>query len=171
MRRFVSLFAILTTLFLAPLAFAQGETPTGTATCNFDDQKQLVVEYQRITLNPKKPTLAQVPFGKVWAPGGKPLTLFTNTPVEVGSRNLPIGAYTMFVIPTSKQWTLIVSKSTDMSGAYKDQDDLVRIPMGSGELPSPQEEINVAFEHIAPGECNLRLDLDKAGHFVTFQKR
>ncbi len=84
---------------------------------------------------------------------------------------LPIGAYTLFVIPTSKQWTLIVSKSTDMTGAYDEQQDLLRIPMDSGELPSPEPDFSVAFEHVAPGQCNLRLDLDKTGHFVPFQKR
>jgi len=171
MRRFVSYFVILVTLFLAPLTFAQGTTSSATATCNFDDEKQLAVEYQRVVLNPKKPVPGQVPFGKVWAPGGKPLTLFTNTPIQVGARNLPIGAYTMFVIPAAKQWTLIVSKSTDMSGAYDEQQDLVRVPMESGELPSPELEFSVAFEHVTPGQCNIRLDLDKTGHFVTFQKR
>ena len=171
MRQFVSFSVLLATLFLAPLAFAQGTTSTGTATCNFDADKQIAVEFQHVTLNLKKPASFQVPFGKVWAPGGKPMTLFTNLPIEVGSRVLSVGAYTMFVIPTSKQWTLIVSKSTDMSGAYNEQDDLVRIPMGSGELPSPEAELNVAFEHVGPGQCNLRLDLDKTGHFVTFQKR
>jgi hypothetical protein len=171
MRRFVSSLVILTTVFLAHLAFAQGETPTGSATCNFDSEKQLAVEYQRISLNPKKPIPGQVPYGKVWAPGGKPLTLFTNTPIQVGPANLPIGAYTMFVIPTAKQWTLIVSKGTDMTGAYDQQQDLVRVQMQSGELPSPELEFNAAFEHIAANECNIRLDLDKTGHFVTFQKR
>ena len=53
---------------------------------------------------------------------------------------LPIGAYTLFVIPNSKQWTLIVSKSTDTSGAYDPQQDLVRVPLDSGELPSPEDE-------------------------------
>ncbi len=171
MRRFVSFFITLTTLFFAQLTFAQSAASSGTTTCNFDDEKQLAVEYQHVTLNLKKPTSLQVPFGKAWAPGGKPLTLFTNTRVEVGARILPIGAYTIFVIPTAKQWTLIISKSTDMSGAYDEQQDLVRVPMGSGELPSPEADLNVAFEHIAPGQCNLRLDLDKAGHFVTFQKQ
>jgi hypothetical protein len=171
MRRFVSFLFIIVGLSLASMAFAQAPPSTGNATCNFDDEKQLAAEYQRVTLNLKKPVPGQVPFGKVWAPGGKPMTVFTNTPVEVGARVLPIGAYTMFVIPTSKQWTLIVSKSTDMSGAYNEQEDLVRVPMQSGELPSPEPELNVAFEHVAPGQCNLRVDLDKAGHFVTFQKR
>ena len=58
-----------------------------------------------------------------------------------------------------------------MSGAYDEQQDLVRVPMESGELPSPELEFSVAFEHVTPGQCNIRLDLDKTGHFVTFQKR
>jgi Protein of unknown function (DUF2911) len=152
-------------------AFAQ-DNPTGASvTCNFDEQKQVVIQYEPVTINAKKPIAGQVPFGKVWAPGGKPMTLFTNTPVQVGSRVLGVGAYTIFVIPTSKQWTLIVSKSTDMSGAHNDQDDLVRAPMDSGELPNPEASFSVGFEHAGAGQCNLRLDLDKYGHFVTFQEK
>jgi len=142
-----------------------------TATCNFDEQKQLVVQYQPVAVNLKKALNGQVPFGKPWAPGGKPMTLFTNTPTQLGSRMLPIGAYTMFVIPNSKQWTLIVSKSTDMSGAYNEQDDLVRVPMDSGELPNPEAGLSVSFAHAAPGQCNVRIDLDKYGHFVTFEEK
>jgi len=99
------------------------------------------------------------------------MTLFINTPVQVGSRMLPIGAYTMFLIPNVKQWTLIVSKNTDMNGAYNEQDDLVRVPLGSGELPSPETSLTVAFEHVAADRCNLRVDLDKFGHFTGFQEK
>jgi hypothetical protein len=147
------------------------ENEGASATCNFDAEKQLVVQYQPFAFNPKKGLSGQVPLGKVWAPAGKPMSLFANTAVQVGSHMLPIGAYTLFVIPTSKQWTLIVSKSTDMTGAYDEKQDLVRVPMESGELPSPATNLNVAFEHIAPTECNLRLDLDKYGHFTTFAQK
>jgi hypothetical protein len=84
---------------------------------------------------------------------------------------LAIGAYTLFVIPNSKQWTLIVSKSTDMSGAYNEADDLVRASMEAGELPNAEASLSVAFEHVAPSQCNLRVDLDKFGHFTPFQQR
>lgn len=150
---------------------ALGQDNPATITCNFDEQKQLTVEYQPLTINLKKPLSSQVPFGKPWAPGGKPMTLFTNTPVQLGSRMLPIGAYTMFVIPNSKQWTLIVSKSTDMSEAYNEQDDLVRLPMDSGELPNPEPDLSVSFGHVAPGQCNIRIDLDKYGHFTSFLEK
>jgi hypothetical protein len=172
MRHFTSVsFGFCLLLYFTCASFAQSNSASVTATCNFDEEKQLVVEYQPVTISLKKPIGNQVPYGKAWAPGGKPMTLFTNTPVQVGSRELPIGAYTMYVIPSSKQWTLIVSKNTDMSGAYKEQDDLVRVPMDAGELPNPQPDLNVSFGHVAPTQCNLRIDLDKYGHFTAFQEK
>ncbi len=168
---FACLFVLLFFVALPFGAFSQDNPTTASATCNFDEQKQIVIQYQPVTISPKKPTSSQVPFGKVWAPGGKPMTLFTNTTVQVGSQVLPVGAYTVFVVPASKQWTIIVSKSTDMSGAHNDQDDLVRAPMDSGELPNPETNLSVGFEHAGPGQCNLRLDLDKFGHFVTFREK
>jgi len=164
-------FWSLLSVALTGTARAQNDAAGATATCNFDEEKQLVVQYQPVTVNLKKPLAAQVPFGKAWAPGGKPMTLFANTPVQVGSRVLPIGAYTLFVIPNPKQWMLIVSKSTDMTGAYNEQDDLVRAPMDSGELPNPEPDLSVSFGHVAPNQCNIRLDLEKYGHFTTFQER
>ncbi len=158
-------------LLVASAAFAQDNTAAATATCNFVEEKQLVVDYQRVSVNLKKPLSVQIPFGKVWAPGGKPMTLFTDTPIQIGARELGIGAYTIFVIPNSKHWTLIVSKSTDTSGAYAEQQDLVRVPMESGELPSPEPQLRVSFAHIAADQCSLRLDLEKYGHFAVFGKR
>jgi hypothetical protein len=171
MHRVTSFAIVLVSLLVACGAFAQDGASAATATCNFDEDKQLVVEYQHVSVNLKKTVSIQIPFGKPWGPGGKPMTLFTNTPVQIGSRNLAIGAYTIFVIPTAKQWTLIISKSTDTSGAYDEQQDLVRVPMESGELPSPEAEFRVSFAHIAPDQCSIRLDLDKYGHFAVFQKK
>jgi hypothetical protein len=171
MRHVILSWLILVSLFLTCSAYAQTSPVSATATCNYDEDKQLVLEYQRVTVNLKKPISLQVPNGKVWAPGGKPMTLFTNAPLEVGGHNLPVGAYTLFLIPGAKQWTLIVSKSTDMTGTYDEKQDLVRVPMESGELPSPESELSVAFEHVAPGQCNIRADLDKTGHFAPFRKQ
>lgn len=151
--------------------WAQDDPAAATATCNFDDEKQLVVQYQRVPINVKKPLALQVPFGKVWSPGGKAMTLFTNTPVQIGAVTVPIGAYTLYVIPGARQWTLIVSKSTDVSGNYDEQQDLVRVPLESGELPSPESAFSLSFAHIAPQQCNIRMDLDKFGHFADIMRR
>src|SRR5437868_10679220 len=134
----LSPFRLAATVFIPTLLvvglFAQGTSSQATATCNFDPNKQLAVEYQRITVNAKKPVFGhEIPYGKVWAPGGKPMTLFTTTPMTIGGKDLPVGAYTMFAIPSQKQWTLVISKSTDTSGRYDEQEDLVRVPMEYGE--------------------------------------
>src|SRR5271166_3301892 len=172
MRRLTSYFVLTAFLFLACAAFAQENTSTATATCNFDTDKQLAAEYQRISVNPRKPLFGRdIPSGKVWAPGGRPMTLFTNTPVEIGGANLAVGAYTMYVIPTTKQWTLIISKNTDTSGKYDEKMDLVRVPMESGELPAAETQLRVSFAHVAPDQCSLRLDIATMGNAAIFKER
>ncbi len=172
MRRLTSYFVAIAFLFLACAALAQEKTSTTTVTCNFDADKQLAAEYQPVSVNPKKPLFGRdIQSGKVWAPGGKPMTLFTNTPVEIGGANLAVGAYTMYLIPTTKQWTLIISRSTDTTGKYDEKMDLVRVPMDSGELPSPEPQLEISFGHIAADQCSLRLELATTGAWAVFQKR
>ena len=164
--------SVCTLLGLVVTSPAQQDGSQATTTCNFDPQKQLALEYQQVTFNPKKPLFGhQVPYNKVWAPGGKPMTLFANAPVAVGNTTLPAGAYTLFLIPSEKHWMLVISKSTDMSGKYQPQDDLVRVPMDEAQLPSPQDALNAVFGHIAPSECNLRVYLDKSAVWVGFTEK
>ena len=172
MLRLASFLAVGISLLISGETVAQNSSPSETATCDFDADRQLAAEYQPVPINPKKPLFGrEIPAGKVWAPGGKPMTLFTNTPVEIGGLKLAPGAYTMFVIPNAKQWTLIVSKSTDTSGKYDENMDLVRVLMDSGELPAPEPELRVSFGHIAPDQCNLRVDAASVGNWAVFKQR
>jgi hypothetical protein len=148
----------------------QPSVPDLNTTCNFDSSKQLDVDYSRFELPTKKKAFGtSVPYGKVWAPGGKPLTLFANTPFTVGGKDISDGAYTMFILPEEKSWILVISKSTDTSGKYDEAQDLARIPMELGELPQAEPAFSAYFAHIAPDQCNLRLDLEKARAWVVFR--
>ena len=163
--------AVCVAIVLASAAYGQ-EPPGRTTTCNFDPDKQLVVRYQPMKLPPKVHVLGQkIPYGQIWAPGGKPLTLFSNVPIVIGGKQLAIGAYTMFVIPSDKHWTLVISKSTDTSGKYDESDDLARIPMQYGELSSRENDFTVYFAHVAPDQCSMRLDLEKSRAWVILQER
>ena len=162
----------LSVLLMSGNPFAQTTSANATATCNFDSSKQLAVEYQRIQVSPKKKVLGkEVPYGKVWTPGDKPMKIFTNTPVAVGGKDILVGAYTMFVLPEEKTWTLIISKSTDTSGKYDEQQDLARIPMQFGELPKAEPQFSVYFAHVATDQCNMRLDLQKVRAWVVFKQK
>lgn len=157
-RAFASLVFVALMLAAAPI-IAQ-EAATSSTTCTVDDNRELTISYQPVGFPGKKRVLGrEVPYGKVWAPGGKPMTLFTNTPLLAGTTSLPVGAYTVFVIPGERSWTLIISKSTDMSGKYDEKDDLVRMKMEVGELPRPAETFSAYFAHTGPTECNIRFDL------------
>jgi len=172
MRGFGSFALLSVSLLVTPVLSAQGTSSQATATCNFDASKQLAVEYQRMAVNSKKPVFGHViPYNKVWAPGGKPMTMFVNSPVALGNKEIPIGAYTMFIIPSEKQWTLIISRSTDTSGKYDEHEDFARVPMQYGELPSPEDQFSVYFAHETPGRCSMRLDLENSRAWVEFQEK
>ena len=170
MRSLNSCFVLVT--LLAATAVAHAQNQLSTVTCDFDSGQQLAAEYQPYAINLKKPLFGpQIPSGKVWAPGGKPITLFANTPVEIGGQQLKVGAYTVFVIPSPKLWTLVISRSTDTSGKYDESMDLVRVPMESGELPSPEAHLNIAFAHVGPNQCSLRLEVATVGSDVVFTRK
>ncbi|HVP49927.1 MAG TPA: DUF2911 domain-containing protein [Candidatus Bathyarchaeia archaeon] len=169
LRRFGCFVGVLFVCLAVVPSLAQTGASAATTTCNFDPDKQLAVEYQHLQFPPKVKVLgSDVPYGQVWAPGGKPMKLFTNTTVSIGGSQLPIGAYTMFVIPEQKKWTLIISKSADTSGKYDQTQDLARVDMQYGKLPQAVPEFTAYFAHVAAGQCNLRLDLNKARAWVVF---
>jgi hypothetical protein len=155
-------------------ASAAADPGSATATCDFSDAQQLAVQYRQLTI-PKKDKDnflgRQVPYGKVWQPGQQPLTLYTNAPLTIAGENVPIGAYTMYLIPNKKEWTLVVSKNTNPSAAYDPAMDLVRAKMEIGTLTSPELRFNVTFEHTGPKECSLRVDVADVGAWVPFQQK
>ena len=79
-RASISFVLAVSFLMILGTTFAQGATANETATCNFDTNKQLAIEYQGVTLDSKKKVLGnEVPYGKVWAPDDKPMSMFANT--------------------------------------------------------------------------------------------
>ncbi len=164
------IWQLLSVLLCIAAGTALAEEKTATATCNFNRAQQLAVRYRQVVVGAKKKVLGKmIPYGQVWAPGGKPMTMFTNTPVSVGAKDVPTGAFTLFVIPDEKNWTLVISKSTDTSGKYDEHQDLARVPMQVGSLSSPEPQFSVYFAHVAPDQCNMRLDLQKARAFIPFK--
>ena len=107
----------------------------------------------------------------MWTPGGKPMTLFTNSPIAVAGHDIPAGAYTLFVIPSQKEWALVISKSTDTSGRYDEKDDFLRVAMDFGQLDRAEDQFSIFFAHVAPEQCSMRLDLERARAWVIFQQK
>ena len=118
MRVLAVCFVLITHSFLA--AAAQQADPgdsTVTATCDFADGKEITVQYNGAAMSEKD----QPRNGKVWLPGGSPMTLFTQVPLTLNHQDLVVGAYSMYVLPNRKEWNLIVSKNAGFLCSYRAQ--------------------------------------------------
>lgn len=93
--------------------------------------------------------------------------LFTDTPLTLSSANLEVRAYSLYVIVGNKHepWTLIINKNVDPKAKYDPAQDLVRVPMEIGELPTPRHGLDVILGRTAPKQCNLRIYSGKVGAF------
>ena len=154
--RFVVVILSLSTL--STIGLAQSEPST--ASCNLDDGRQVYIRYNPISAKDK------VSNGKPWAPGGSPMTLFTEAELNLGGSTIPIGAYTVYPIP-DKKWTLVVNKNVAPGAAYDEKQDLARTQMETDQVSQPSDALEVAFAHVGE-KCTLRIYFGKTASFAPF---
>jgi hypothetical protein len=135
--------------------------------CTFDDGKKMRVQYNN------SPGKHEEEFHekKIWEPGGSPVFLFTQTALTLGSSVIPEGAYRLYIIPEKQIWTLVVNKNVNAGSKYDETQDLVRSPMQIGEAESVFKQPDLAFAHVGPKQCNMRLYYEKAGGWAEFHEK
>ena len=155
--------AVLISLLLTPWLAAQSDGATNsTTTCNLDDGRQVYVRYNAVPANREK-----IANGKPWAPGGTPMTLFTEAQLTLGTSMIPVGAYTVYPIPARDHWTLVVNKNVSPGAAYDEKKDIARAPMETAQVAQPSEALEVAFAHVG-ARCTLRVYIGKTASFADF---
>ncbi len=94
-----------------------------------------------------------VKFDKVWRTGADEATeikLFKD--VKMGDKTVKAGTYSLFTIPGEKEWTIILSSTLDVWGAYTydESKDVARIkvPAASGDA---LEVFSIAFKKVDKG--------------------
>lgn len=162
-RHFTVLILVLSGL-LAP-AVAQQAAADSTAVCTFQDGKEISIQYDK-SASVKKANLSS---GKLWSPGEKPMVLFTQTDLTIGNAQIPVGAYSVYLIPGKDRWTLVINKNVK-PGEYNAQQDLVRAPMDVAQISEPQP-FSLVFGHMAPKQCNVRLYEGKTGAWAEFHEK
>jgi hypothetical protein len=140
---------------------------TGSAVCTFDDGKQVNTRYNPVAVGRSE----GAPTGKVWAPGGLAMTFFTETGVILGNTTVPAGAYTMYLLPSKKDWMLIVSHNVAIDSKYDNNQDLVRAPMQTGELSQDAGQLKVFFGHTGPKRCEMNVDYGKSRAWIEFMQK
>jgi hypothetical protein len=90
-----------------------------------------------------------VPYHSVWRLGANEATeieFFRD--VKINNKKVPKGEYTLYAIPDTSQWTLILNKETDTWGAfdYDAKKDLLRVNVPVKKLTDPVNVLTICFE-------------------------
>jgi len=166
MRALLVLFVLSASAALPARGFAQAADNPDLTTiyCDFEDGKEVSAQYLA--------TAKEEPHaGKVWVPGGQAITLFAQTPLVVGGKDVPAAAYTVYLLPGRKDWTLIISKNTSLTAPYDEKNDLVRASMDLGEVNDVVKIPQLSLAHTSAKTCNLRVYIGKVGAFVDMNQK
>ena len=105
-----------------------------------------------------------VPFDSLWRTGANTanILMFSDTVFINGTKINP-GSYGFVSIPHQKSWTLIVTKQLNVTGpgAYKKDQDVVRVEANTKELSESIETFTMQFANVKNGSCDLQLMWDK----------
>ena len=156
--------AVLISILLAPFLAAQSGGNQSTTTCNLEDGRQVYIRYIPV------PAKEKISNGKPWAPGGSPMTLFTEAQLSLGTSTIPVGAYTVYPIPARGNWSIAVNKNVTPGAAYDEKQDVARAQMETAQVESASEQLEVAFAHVG-NRCSLRVYIGKTASFVDFNAK
>lgn len=172
---FATLFVVATTGILsAQQAEGSRPSPPANAQCELPGGKTISVKYSSPRMRGRKIFGGLVPYGQIWRTGANEATTFVTNEnlVTVGATNIPAGSYTIFTIPDSDKWALIINKRTGEWGIpYKyESEELARVPMSVKRLSSPVENFTISFDHTATG-CTMHISWENTEVSVPFNVR
>jgi len=124
---------------------------------------QIQVSYSRPGIKGRKIFGDLVPYNKVWRTGANSATTITfGDDVMMGGTKIAAGKYGLLTIPNENEWTIIITKQTNVTNAaaYKQDQDVVRIAAKPFELPFSIESFTIDFGNVASDSCQLELMWD-----------
>ena len=137
-------------------------SPTAYIKQNFG-LSQIEISYSRPGVKGRKIFGDLVPYGKVWRTGANNATTITfGDDVTIGDKKVPAGNYGILTIPGENEWTVIITKQTDVTSpaAYKQDQDVVRVTVKPYQLPFSIETFTIGLGDITGDSCKLELMWD-----------
>jgi len=113
------------------------------------------------------------PYGEVWRTGANEATALTTTAdLTIAGHDLPAGSYTLFTLPTTDKWTLIINKHTGEWGIpYKyESEELARVPMEVSATTTPVENFIISLVQ-SDDKCTLQLNWGTTQASVAFSEK
>jgi Protein of unknown function (DUF2911) len=157
------ILVVITIATLTAIMVAQGKNPAsppGETTLKFDDGKTVTIQYSRPSMRGREIFGGLVPYDQVWRTGANAATsLKTDVDLNIGGANVPAGSYTLYTLPGKTSWKLIINKQTGQWGTvYSQSQDLARVDMKVGQLPSALEQFTISFDKTGGSAATLKLE-------------
>lgn len=121
------------------------------------------LSYSRPGMRDRKIFGDLVPYGKVWRTGANNATTLTfGDEVIIGGKTVPAGKYGLLTIPGADEWTMIISKQTDVSSpaAYKESEDVVRVKAKPAKVGMKAETFTMQFANVQAESVDLHIRWD-----------
>lgn len=133
----------------------------------------LSVKYSRPAVRGRVIFGGVVPWNQVWRTGANAATIFTTSAdLLMGGTTIPAGSYSLWTIPSSAAWTLIVNKNTGQWGTnYDPQYDLAKLDMQVAALDALIERFTIEISPKGETEGTLTLAWEGTRAWVAFSRK
>src|SRR5215469_11287411 len=145
MRSFTLALSSLIALASPALVAAQGfVSPPADASITIAGKK-IHISYYAPSMRGRRIMGGLVPYGEVWCTGANYATqIDTEADLDMGGLKLPKGSYSIWTLPTEKEWTLIINKKIGQFHLdYNARQDFGRVKMNLKTLPTPVETFTI----------------------------
>jgi len=133
----------------------------------------LSVKYSRPAVRGRVVFGGVVPWDQVWRTGANAATIFTTSAdLVMGGTTIPAGSYSLWTIPSSAGWKLIINKNTGQWGTnYDPQHDLAKLDMQTAPLDTLVERFTIEITPNGPSAGSIALAWEKTRAWVAFAKK
>lgn len=112
-----------------------------------------------------------VQYGEIWRFGANEATeIELYRDVKLNNKKLSKGRYTLYAIPTEKEWTVIFNKDTDVWGAFKydTKKDVLRVSVPVQKVAEPVDMFSIVFAKSSAG-ADMMIAWDEAMVTLPFR--
>lgn len=157
-------FFILQALVISAQEKVQIKQTSASPSASFEQELGstiIKVSYSRPLARGRKIFGELVPFEKLWRTGASDCTsITTNEDIVFGNTTLKMGSYSIFTIPSKKEWTIIVNTDTTLHGetGYDAKKDVFRFTVPVESIPNFYETFTIEINDInSKGEGFLKI--------------
>lgn len=165
---------VLLLLLVGLTAYAEAQQPI----LSPRDSVEIVVGGKKISVNYGRPSMRGrkimgelVPFNRWWRTGANEATAFvTEADLILGDSLIPRGSYTLYTMPSDKQWKIMINKQTGQWGTvYTPELDLIRLPLQKKMLKDPVDKFKITLEKNGNGSGVMKLTWEKTQLSINFR--